>query len=115
MVLNAGRLTFTGGSGIILVQELWTYGGAIRSKPWGWKLFQGNEKDKRPQACIYVTSDMTCSLIPQFSSEDVVAVKVKSVRREADSFIFVSAYMAMEEPAPPEILKELLSFSDRDI
>ena len=57
---------------------------------------------------------MTCSLIPQFSSEDVVAVRVKNVRREGDSFVFVSAYMALEEPAPPVILKELLSFSDRD-
>ena len=111
---NLCEVTKNIGSGIILVQEPWTYGGAIRSKPRGWKLFQGNEKDKRPRACIYVTSDMTCSLIPQFSSEDVVAVRVKSVRREGDSFIFVSAYMAMEEPAPPEILKELLSFSDRD-
>ena len=55
---------------------------------------------------------MTCSLIPQFSSEDVVAVKVKNVRREGDSF--VSAYMALEELAPQVILKELLSFSDRD-
>ena len=76
--------------------------------------FQGNKKDKRPLTCIYVTSDMTCSLIPQFSSEDVVAVRVKNVRREGDSFVFVSAYMALEEPAPPVILKELLSFSDRD-
>ena len=57
---------------------------------------------------------MTCSLIPQFSSEDVVAVRVKNVRREGDSFVFVSAYMALEEPTPPVILKELLSFSDRD-
>ena len=57
---------------------------------------------------------MTCSLIPQFSSEDMVAVRVKNVRREGDSFVFVSAYMALEEPAPPVILKELLSFSDRD-
>ena len=57
---------------------------------------------------------MTCSLIPQFSSEDVVAVRVKNVRREGDSFVFVSAYMALEEPAPPVILKELLSFSDRN-
>ena len=111
---NLCEVTKNIGSGIILAQEPWTYGGAIRSKPRGWKLFQGNEKDKRPRACIYVTSDMTCFLIPQFSSEDVVAVRVKSVRREGDSFIFVSAYMAMEEPAPPEILKELLSFSDRD-
>ena len=70
--------------------------------------------NKRPRACIYVTSDMICSLIPQFSSEDVVAVRVKNVRREGDSFVFVSAYMALEEPAPPVILKELLSFSDRD-
>ena len=37
------------------------------------------------------------------------------MRRERDSFVFVSAYsMALEEPAPPVILKELLSFSDRD-
>ena len=57
---------------------------------------------------------MTCSLIPQFSSEDVVAVRVKNVRREGYSFVFVSAYMALEEPAPPVSLKELLSFSDRD-
>ena len=56
---------------------------------------------------------MTCSLIPQFYSEDVVAVRVKNVRREGDSFVFVSAYMALEEPAPPVILKELLSFSER--
>ena len=57
---------------------------------------------------------MTCSLILQFSSEDVVAVRVKNVRREGDSFVFVSAYMALEEPALPVIPKELLSFSDRD-
>ena len=57
---------------------------------------------------------MTCSLIPQFSNEDVVAKRVKNVRREGDSFVFVSAYTALEEPAPPVILKELLSFSDRD-
>ena len=57
---------------------------------------------------------MTCSLMPQFSNEDVEAVRVKNVRREGDSFVFVSAYMALEEPAPPVILKELLSFSDRD-
>ena len=29
---------------------------------------------------VYVTSDMTCSLIPRFSGEDVVAVRVKNVR-----------------------------------
>ena len=48
---------------------------------------------------------MTCSLIPQFSREDVVAVRVKNVSREGDGFVFVSAYMALEEPAPPVILK----------
>ena len=101
-------------SDIVLIQEPWSDGGAIRSKLRGWKLFQGNKEDKRPRACIYVTSDMTCFLIPQFSSEDVVAVRVKNGRREGDSFVFVLAYMALEEPAPPVILKELLSFSDRD-
>ena len=40
-------------------------------------------------------------------------VRAKNVRREGDSF--VSAYMALKEPAPPVILKKLLlSFSDRD-
>ena len=63
---------------------------------------------------IYVTSHMTCSLIPQFSSEDVAAVRIKNVRREGDSFIFVLAYMALEQPVPPVILKELLSFRDEN-
>ena len=44
----------------------------------------------------------------------MVAVRVKNVRREGDSLVFVSAYMALEEPAPPVILKELLSFSNKD-
>ena len=100
--------------GAVLIQEPWTYVGALRSKLRGWKLFQGNKKDKRRQACIYVTSDMTYSFIPQFSSEDVVALRVKNVRREGDGFVFVSAYMAWEELTPPVILKELLLFSDKD-
>ena len=41
-------------------------------------------------------------------------MRAKNVRREGDSCVFVSAYMALKEPAPPVILKELLSFSDRD-
>ena len=109
---NLCELTKNICSGIILVLEPWTYGGAITSKLRGWKLFQGNENDNYPRACIYVTSNMTCSLIPQFSSEDMVAVRVKNVRREEDSFIIASAYMTLEEPATPVILKELLSFSD---
>ena len=57
---------------------------------------------------------MTCSVIPQFSSTDVVAARVKNVSR-GDSFVFVLAYTALKELAPPVILKELtLSFSDRD-
>ena len=35
-------------SGIVLILEPWTYGGATRSKLREWKLFQGNKKDKRP-------------------------------------------------------------------
>ena len=101
-------------SSTVLFQEPWTDGGAIRSKLRGWKLFQGNKKGKRPRACIYVTSDITCFLIPQFSSEGVVAVRVKNVRREGNSIVFVSAYMALEEPAPPVILKKLRFHSVRD-
>ena len=52
--------------------------------------------------------------MPQFSNEDVVAVRARSVRREGDSFIFASTYMAQEEPAPPETLKELVAFSDKE-
>ena len=101
-------------SGITLIQEPWTYGGSIRSKLRVWKLFQGNTKDKRPRAGIYITPGITCSLTPQSSNEDVVAVRARSVRREGDSFIFASTYMAQEEPAPPENLKELVTFSDKE-
>ena len=87
---NLCEVTKNISSGIILIQEPWTYGGSIRSKLKGWKLFQGNTKGKRPRAGMYITPDIARSLMPQFSNEDVVAVRARSVRREGDSFIFAS-------------------------
>ena len=51
--------------------------------------------------------------MPQFSNKDVIAVRARSVRSKGNSFIFASTYMAQEEPAPPEILKKLVAFSDK--
>ena len=83
-----------------MIQETWTYSFKIRGKPRGWNPFQNSDKDKRPRACIYATHDLHCSVIPMFSNEDVVAVRVENVYREGDSFVFVSACMDHEEPAP---------------
>ena len=43
-----------------------------------------------------------------------MAVRVKDVYREGDIYVFVSAYMANEEPAPPNLLKELLVFTEKE-
>ena len=56
--------------------------------------------------------DLCCSLIPMFSNEDIVAIRVNNVCRKGDSFVFVSAYMAAEEPAPPNLLRDLLVFTE---
>ena len=32
--------------------------------------------------------------------------------RKGDSFVFVPAYMAAEEPAPPNLLRDLLVFTE---
>ena len=66
-------------SGLLLAQEPWTYATKIRSKLRGWNLFQGIEKGNRLRACIYATPDLSCSLIPMFSDEDIVAVRVNNV------------------------------------
>ena len=47
-----------------------------------------------------------------FSNEDTVAIRVNNVWQKGDSFVFVSAYMAAEEPAPPNLLKDLLVFTE---
>ena len=47
-----------------------------------------------------------------FSNEDIVAIRVNNVCREGDSFVFVSAFMAAEEPAPPNLLRDLLVFTE---
>ena len=101
-------------SGLVLAQEPWTYATKIRSKLRGWNLFQGIEKGNRPRACIYATPDLSCSLIPMFSDEDIVAVRVNNVCRKGDSFVFVSAYMAAEQPAPPTLLRDLLIFTENE-
>ena len=56
--------------------------------------------------------DLHCPLIPRFS--DVVAVRIKNVCREGDSIVFVSAYMAYEEPIPLKLLKELIVFIENE-
>ena len=98
----------------MLAQEPWTYATEIRSKLQGWNLFQGIEKGNRPWACIYATPDLCCSLIPMFSDEDIVAVRVNNVFRKGDSFVFISAYMAAEEPAPPNLLRDPLIFTQNE-
>ena len=70
------------------------------------------ENGNRPQACIYVTPDLCCSLILMFSNEDIVAIGVNNVCQKGDSFVFVSAYMAAEEPAPPNLLRDLLVLTE---
>ena len=50
-----------------------------------------------------------------FSNEDIVAVRVNNVCYSGDSFVFVSAYMAAEEPAPPNLLRDLLVFAENEL
>ena len=91
----------------------WTYATKIRSKLRGCNLFQGIEKGNRPRACIYAT-DLCCSLIPMFSNEDIVAIRVNNESRNGDSFAFVTAYMAAEEPTPLNLLRDLFVFTENE-
>ena len=109
---NMCEVTKSVPSGLVLAQQPWTYATKIKSKLRGWNLFQGIENGNRPQACIYVTPNLCCSLIPMFSNEDIVAIRVNNVCQKGDSFVFVSAYMAAEEPAPPNLLGDLLVFTE---
>ena len=99
-------------SEFVFAQEPLAYATKIRSKLRGWNLFQSIEKGNRSRACIYATPDLCCSLIPMFSNEDIVAARVNNVCRSGDSFVFVSAYMAAEEPTPPNLLRDLLVFTE---
>ena len=49
-----------------------------------------------------------------FSNENIVAVRVNNVCQSGNSLVFVSAYMATEEPAPPNLLRDLLVFAENE-
>ena len=49
-----------------------------------------------------------------FSNENIVAIRVNNACRKGDSFVFLSAYIAAEEPAPPNLLKDLLVFTKNE-
>ena len=98
----------------MLAQEPWTNATKIRSKLRAWNLFQGIKKGNRPRACIYATPDLCCFLIPMILNEDIVAVRVNNVCRKGDSFVFVSVYMAAKEPAQPNVLRDLLVFTENE-
>ena len=101
-------------SGLVFTQEPWIHGDMVRGKLPGWEIFLGNQKGDRPRACLYATSDLKCHLLPRFSSADLVAVRADSVCREGDCFIFVSAYMSHDTAAPPQLLRELVDYCDRN-
>ena len=97
---------------LVLAQEPWTYATKIRSKLRALNLFQGIKEGTHPQECIYATPDLCSSLIQMFSNDDIVALRINNVCRRKDSFVLVSAYMAATEPAPPNLLRDLLIFTD---
>ena len=49
-----------------------------------------------------------------FSNEDIVAVRDNNVCRSGDSFVFVSAHTAAEEPVPPYLLRDMLVFTENE-
>ena len=49
-----------------------------------------------------------------FLNEDIAAISVNNVCRKGDSFGFASACMAAEEPAPPNLLRDLLVFTENE-
>ena len=49
-----------------------------------------------------------------FSNEDTEVIGVKKACRKGDSFVFASAYMAAEEPAPPNLLRDLFVFTENE-
>ena len=49
-----------------------------------------------------------------FSNKDIVAVRVNNVNRTGKRIILVSAYMANEEPVPPDLLQELTVFAENE-
>ena len=85
---NMCEVTKSVRSGLVLAQQPWTYATKIKSKLRGWNLFQGIENGNRPQACIYVTPDLCCSLIPIFSNEDIVAIRVNNGMPKGRQFCF---------------------------
>ena len=99
---------------LALAQEPHTYATKIRSMPRSWNLFQGIEKGNYPRARLYAAPDLCCSVISMFPDENIVAVRLNNVCRKGDSFVFVSAYMAAEKPAPPNLLTDLLIFTENE-
>ena len=49
-----------------------------------------------------------------FSNEDIWVVRVNNVCQSGNSFVFVSAYMVAEEPAPPNLLRDLFVFAENE-
>ena len=49
-----------------------------------------------------------------FLDEDIAAVRVHNMCRRRDSFAFLSAYMAAEEPSLPNLLRDLLAFTNNE-
>lgn len=94
---------------IALVQEPWV---GSDGKLKGIGNFRGNvfscPCELRPRTCILATTGIDAMILPQFTTRDLVAIKIKGCRGEV---ILASGYFPYPEDAPPpEEVKSLVEF-----
>ena len=97
------------GANVILIQEPWVCKShrirGLRFK--GFKLLAVQNKGK-PRACILVSDNINCCLIPRFSDGDIV---VANIAMEDLDLHIASVYMASDLEIPPPKVVELTQLS----
>ena len=91
-------------SGLVLAQQPWTYATKFKSKLRGWNLFQGIE------TVIVLRRAFMLLPISVVLQSRCFQMRISwqlelTMRAKGRQFVFVSAYMAAEEPAPPQFTK----------
>ena len=92
---------------IVLAQEPWVIGTKICGKIPEANIHVGDGLRSKPRACIY-TRGIEAWKLTEFSSKDLVAVRVPRTNDSDQGLAIASVYMAAEDPAPSEKVRRLV-------
>jgi hypothetical protein len=113
--MELGKVQTKPGAIVAMVQEPWIHKDKICGNPRNMIRYDSGNNNRAKRSCIYVSKHLQSWVLPEFTDEDVVAVRLSGLGGTLPEMVIVaSAYMAHGERVPPAKLVLLVQYCENN-